>query len=431
MRQPLQAVRGMLDILPEEVERWRFVEEKARSLFALFGYKEIRTPLLEPTELFARSIGEATDIVEKEMYTFQDAKGRSVSLRPEATASIIRAFIQHQLYTTRDRKFFLIGPMFRHERPQKGRYRQFHQIDVEAFGIQDPMLDAELMFMATTFLNSIGVKGVRLEVNTLGCSVCRPAFRTVLQDYLKNHSEKLCPDCLRRIDRNPLRCFDCKVPQCKEAMTDAPRITDFVCEKCLEHFSLVKSHLDELSVSYSVNPAMVRGLDYYVRTAFEIVTESLGAQNAVGGGGRYDGLVKDLGGPDIPGIGFALGTERILLLMDESSLPTRSEGVDVYMVLLGEDSRRKGFQLAQKLRMAGISVEMDYDPKSIKSQMRSADKFGAFISVIIGEDELRQSVAQIRFMNEGSQRVCELDDLVSELVDIVGSIRSRTCSKSA
>ncbi|MGC8720829.1 MAG: histidine--tRNA ligase, partial [Thermodesulforhabdaceae bacterium] len=368
MRQPLQAVRGMLDILPEEVERWRFVEEKARSLFALFGYKEIRTPLLEPTELFARSIGEATDIVEKEMYTFQDAKGRSVSLRPEATASIIRAFIQHQLYTTRDRKFFLIGPMFRHERPQKGRYRQFHQIDVEAFGIQDPMLDAELMFMATTFLNSIGVKGVRLEVNTLGCSVCRPAFRTVLQDYLKNHSEKLCPDCLRRIDRNPLRCFDCKVPQCKEAMTDAPRITDFVCEKCLEHFSLVKSHLDELSVSYSVNPAMVRGLDYYVRTAFEIVTESLGAQNAVGGGGRYDGLVKDLGGPDIPGIGFALGTERILLLMDESSLPTRSEGVDVYMVLLGEDSRRKGFQLAQKLRMAGISVEMDYDPKSIKSQ---------------------------------------------------------------
>lgn len=430
MRQPLQAVRGMLDILPEEVERWRFVEEKARSLFALFGYKEIRTPLLEPTELFARSIGEATDIVEKEMYTFQDAKGRSVSLRPEATASIIRAFIQHQLYTTRDRKFFLIGPMFRHERPQKGRYRQFHQIDVEAFGIQDPMLDAELMFMATTFLNSIGVKGVRLEVNTLGCSVCRPAFRTVLQDYLKNHSEKLCPDCLRRIDRNPLRCFDCKVPQCKEAMTDAPRITDFVCEKCLEHFSLVKSHLDELGVSYSVNPAMVRGLDYYVRTAFEIVTESLGAQNAVGGGGRYDGLVKDLGGPDIPGIGFALGTERILLLMDESSLPTRSEGVDVYMVLLGEDSRRKGFQLAQKLRMAGISVEMDYDPKSIKSQMRSADKFGAFISVIIGEDELRQSVAQIRFMNEGSQRVCELDDLVSELVDIVGSIRSRTCPKS-
>jgi len=420
VKQPLQAVRGMMDILPGEVEKWRFVEETARTLFHRFGYREIRTPLLEATELFARSIGEATDIVEKEMYTFHDAKGRSLSLRPEATASIIRAFIQHQLHTTRDRKFFLIGPMFRYERPQKGRYRQFHQIDVEAFGIQDPMLDAELMFMAVQLLQTIGIKDVSLELNTLGCPDCRPSFRSVLQGYLKERIELLCPDCVRRIDRNPLRCFDCKVPQCKQALQDAPHIVDFVCNNCANHFELVKSYLDDLGVNYVLNPAMVRGLDYYVRTAFEIVTQHLGAQNAVGGGGRYDGLIKDLGGPDLPGIGFALGVERIMLLMgDLKSDADESSRVNVFMVLLGENARRKGFLIAQKLREAGLSVELDYESKSAKSQMRLADKLGAFVSVIIGDDELKQSIAQIRFMKEGSQRICELDDLVPELLAVV------------
>lgn len=418
MKQQLQAVRGMMDILPAEIERWRFVEEKARLLFKRFGYREIRTPLLEPTELFSRSIGEATDIVEKEMYTFHDAKGRSVSLRPEATASIVRAFIQNQLYTTRDRKFFLIGPMFRHERPQKGRYRQFHQIDVEVFGIHDPMLDAELMFMAKSLLDEIGITGVTLEINTLGCPVCRPNFRSILKNYLITSSDKLCPDCVRRISKNPLRCFDCKMPQCKETLKEAPRLIDFVCEKCLSHFESVKSYLNQLGVPYVVNSAMVRGLDYYVRTAFEIVTEHLGAQNAVGGGGRYDGLMKDLGGPDLPGIGFALGIERLLLLMDNSRGLSGLD-VDVYLVLLGEAARRKGFQIAQELRRAGLSVEMDYDPKSAKSQMRAADRSGAIVSVIIGEDELEQSVAQLRFMREGSQRICELGELVVNLVEII------------
>ncbi|MCX7822264.1 MAG: histidine--tRNA ligase [Syntrophobacterales bacterium] len=418
MRQSLQAVRGMMDILPDEVEKWRFIEERARNLFRRFGYREIRTPLLEATELFARSIGEATDIVEKEMYTFYDAKGRSISLRPEATASIIRAFIQHQLHTTGDRKFFLLGPMFRHERPQKGRYRQFHQIDVEAFGIQDPMLDAELMFMARSFLDEIGVKEVSLEVNTLGCSVCRPGFRTVLQDYLNANVDHLCPDCVRRIPKNPLRCFDCKVPQCKEALAEAPLLINFLCQKCLSHFESVKSYLEQLSVPYVVNPRMVRGLDYYVRTAFEIVTTHLGAQNAVGGGGRYDGLMKDLGGPDLPGIGFALGIERIMLLMSGYQ-PSRENDVDVYLVLLGDSARRKGFQIAQELRKKGLSVEMDYDPKSVKSQMRSADRVGATVSVIIGDNELEQSIAQVRFMKEGIQRIYELSDMAAELVDII------------
>lgn len=420
MKQILQAVRGMMDILPDEIEKWRFVEEKARSLFKRFGYREIRTPLLEPTELFARSIGEATDIVEKEMYTFLDAKGRSISLRPEATASIIRAFIQNQLHTTRHYKFFLIGPMFRHERPQKGRYRQFHQIDVEAFGIKDPMLDAELMFMAKSFLDEIGVKEINLEVNTLGCSVCRPNFRTVLQDYLNAHSDKLCSDCVRRIPKNPLRCFDCKVPQCKEVLQGAPKLINFVCDVCLSHFELVKFYMEQLGVPYRVNPNMVRGLDYYVRTAFEIVTEHLGAQNAVGGGGRYDGLIKDLGGPDLPGIGFALGIERLLLLMGDSHPLPENVTADIYLVLLGNNARLKGFQLAQELRRAGLSVEMEYDPnKSVKAQMRAADKSGALVSVIIGDDELKQSVAQLKFMQEGSQRVCELKDLVGELTEIV------------
>ncbi|MEJ5300878.1 MAG: histidine--tRNA ligase [Thermodesulforhabdaceae bacterium] len=419
MKQPLQAVRGMMDILPEEVGKWRFLEETARSIFQRFGYREIRTPLLEATELFARSIGEATDIVEKEMYTFYDSKGRSLSLRPEATASIIRAFIQHQLHTTRDLKFFLIGPMFRHERPQKGRYRQFHQIDVEAFGVRDPILDAELMFMAVQFLQTLGVKDISLELNTLGCPICRPQFRSVLQDYLKERTELLCPDCVRRITRNPLRCFDCKVSQCKSALQDAPRLIDFVCKDCETHFGHVRSYLDDLGVSYVVNPVMVRGLDYYVRTAFEIVTQHLGAQNAVGGGGRYDGLMKDLGGPDLPGIGFALGIERIMLLMDDSRALYQKPNIDVFMVLLGEAARRKGFLIAQQLREAGLSVEMDYEPKSAKSQMRSADKSGAMVSVIIGDDELNQSVAQIRFMKMGSQRICELNELVFELTSIL------------
>ncbi len=412
--EPLQAVKGMRDILPEEAELWRFVENQAIELFKLFGYKEIRTPILEKTELFVRGIGDATDIVEKEMYTFSDSKGRSYSLRPEATASIIRAFIQNQLNQSQDRKFFLIGPMFRHERPQKGRYRQFHQINVEAFGIENSMIDAEIMFMATEFLRRIGIKkDVELEINTLGCSLCRPKFKEILKDYLVKFEGELCPDCVRRIHKNPLRCFDCKVQTCKDTLKTGPIIYNYICKDCETHFKQVMEYLSLLGVDFKINPYMVRGLDYYVRTAFEIVTAHLGAQNAVGGGGRYDGLMKDLGGPDLPGIGFALGMERIILLLEEVKL--NSNNPDIYLILLGEKPRKKGFLIAQDLRKEGFKVEMDYEERSLKSQMRTADKSKAPVALIIGEDELNQGVAQIKLMNNGLQRIIELNNLAVEL----------------
>ncbi len=418
----IQSIKGMNDILPSEIKLWRFVEERARCIFERFGYREIRTPIVEKTELFARGIGETTDIVEKEMYTFHDKKGRSLTLRPEATASIIRAFIQHQLVNSpTERKFYLIGPMFRHERPQKGRYRQFHQIDVEVFGYNEPMLDAEVMFMANSFLSEIGLKDVSLEINTLGCKKCRPQFKKVLQEYLLQYTDKLCADCSRRVYKNPLRCFDCKSAECGKIMADAPIIQDYVCDSCASHFMDVQNHLKKLQVAFSINPRMVRGLDYYVRTAFEIVTEHLGAQNAVGGGGRYDGLMKDLGGPDLPGIGFAMGMERLILLLKDR-INLEENVPDIFFVSLGENAKKLGFELVQQLRKEGFSVEMDYQNRSIKSQMRSANKLGAKIALILGDDEITQGVIQVRDMERSEQWVVEMDDLIHELQSVKQSL---------
>lgn len=418
--QPIQSVKGMNDILPEEIALWRFAEEKAREIFQRFGYSEIRTPIVEKTELFTRGIGEATDIVEKEMYTFQDKKGRSLTLRPEATASIIRAYIQHQMHVkSHQKKFYLIGPMFRHERPQKGRYRQFHQINVEVFGIDEPMLDAEVMFLACLFLREIGLKEVSLEINSLGCPNCRISFREILQEYLLQYQESLCPDCNRRVYKNPLRCFDCKAPQCKEILSNAPLILDFICDSCNRHFQEVQNFLRELNVEFIINGRMVRGLDYYVKTAFEIVTEHLGAQNAVGGGGRYDGLMKDLGGPDLPGIGFALGMERIILLLKDSAKLQQDNNQMIYCVLLGDRARAEGFKLAQKLRSEGFIVDLSYEDRSAKSQMRMANKMGARMAIIIGDDELSQGVVQLRDMHRSSQWVVEIEELVPELRSIL------------
>ena len=411
----IQSIKGMNDVLPAEIELWRFVENKARCTFERFGYREIRTPIVEKAELFARGIGETTDIVEKEMYTFPDKKGRLLTLRPEATASIIRAFIQHQMVNIpTERKFYLIGPMFRHERPQKGRYRQFHQIDVEVFGHNEPMLDAEVMFMADLFLREIGLEDVLLEINTLGCKKCRPHFKKILQEYLLQYIDKLCTDCSRRVYKNPLRCFDCKSTECKKIMSEAPILQDFVCEECNEHFSAVQEYLKLLNVTYSINSRMVRGLDYYVRTAFEIVTEHLGAQNAVGGGGRYDGLMKDLGGPDLPGIGFAMGIERLILLLQGKTTITEKRP-NIFFVALGDKARLVAFEVTQQLRKEGFSVEIDYAPRSVKSQMRTANKIGAKIALILGDDEISQGVVQIRDMERSEQWVVELGDLVHEL----------------
>jgi histidyl-tRNA synthetase len=308
----IQLIRGFKDILPGEVELWQEIERVARQLFEDFGFKEIRIPIMEKTELFARSIGEDTDIVEKEMYTFADRKGDLITLRPEATASICRAYIQHKLYAKDPvQKFYVIGPMFRRERPQKGRYRQFYQINAEIFGVQSPLVDVQLIFLLIKLFTRLNVADLAAHINSLGCPKCRPDFRAALSEFLVDVNDKLCSNCIRRRDRNPLRVLDCKVPSCREALTDAPSIMDYLCDDCSKDFAEVKAKLEKLSIPFVVDKRLVRGLDYYARTTFEIQTQSLGAQSAVAGGGRYDGLVKELGGPDIPATGFAIGFDRL------------------------------------------------------------------------------------------------------------------------
>jgi histidyl-tRNA synthetase len=418
----IQAIKGMNDILPDGVKWWQKVEQTARELLETFGYREIRIPIAEYTELFARSIGESTDIVEKEMYTFPDRKGRLLTLRPEATASIVRAFIQHNLQSEPlARKFYVIGPMFRHERPQKGRYRQFHQIDAEVFGAEDPMVDAEVMYMLRLFLERLGLSGIVLHINSLGCLECRPNYRKTLQEYLQQKTEALCLDCQRRLFVNPLRSFDCKVERCKEIIREAPVLLDSICDSCADHFHQVKTHLEELKTVYEIDSHMVRGLDYYVRTTFEIKTDRLGAQDAVGGGGRYDGLMRDLGGPDIPGIGFAIGMERLILLLQQENLSEEVRHPIFFVATLGETARRKGFLFAQQLRGLGFETELDYGGRSLKSQMRKADKLGVRYVVILGEDEVTKGEAQLRDMLEKTQKVIPLDSLTHTLQQMLNS----------
>ncbi len=414
----VSAIKGMSDIFWPEVELWQRVEEVARQLFLRFGFREIRTPIVEKTELFARSIGEDTDIVQKEMYTFPDRKGSLLTLRPEATASIVRAVIQHRLYNVPTMgKFFAIGPMFRYERPQKGRYRQFHQIDAEIVGFKDPMADAEVMYWAMLFLEEINLQNAELHINSLGCSLCRPPYKRRLVEYLKDFESSFCKDCARRLHTNPLRIFDCKVDKCREIVTSAPKVADFLCDDCREHFERTCCYLDRVECKYTQDHNLVRGLDYYNRTAFEIIAGGLGAQNAVGGGGRYDGLFRELGGPDIPAVGFALGVERLMILLKESNKENPVRVPDIYLIALGEKARETCFVLAQGLRKKGLYVEMGYEPKSLKSQMRRADKFGASYVLIIGEDELKRGIAVLRNMVTREQSELPLDRVESKLVE--------------
>lgn len=412
----IQAIKGMNDILPDQVAWWQWVESEAREVLETFGYREIRTPILEKLELFSRSIGESTDIVEKEMYAFPDRKGDWLALRPEATASIVRAFIEHNLQAdSLVRKLYAVGPMFRHERPQKGRYRQFHQIDAEVFGVDDPMLDAELMYMLRVFLERLGLRGVVLHINSLGCPECRPRYREILQDYLAGHGEGLCLDCQRRSVTNPLRVFDCKVERCRALLTDAPDLSDSLCDGCARHFARVKSYLDQLETPYVLNPRMVRGLDYYMRTTFEVITDRLGAQNAVGGGGRYNGLVRDLGGVEVAGIGFAIGMERLILLLQQDRRE-RLRRPRVFLAPLGESARTRAFLLTQQLRGQGLEAEMDYEGRSLKSQMRRADKLGVRHVLILGDEELEKGEVQVRDMSDKSQIRVPLDTVIPTLI---------------
>jgi|WetSurMetagenome_2_1015567.scaffolds.fasta_scaffold01301_14 histidyl-tRNA synthetase len=416
--EPIQAIRGMNDLLPDQIGWWQRVEETAREILGNFGYREIRTPVVEKLDLFARSIGESTDIVEKEMYAFSDRKGEMLALRPEATASIVRAFIQHNLQADPlSRKLYCIGPMFRHERPQKGRYRQFYQIDAEAFGADDPMLDAEVMYMLRLFLERLGLTGVVLHINSLGCQECRKDYRLALKEFLEKNAAELCPDCQRRRDTNPLRTFDCKVERCQALMAEAPVLLHAICGACSDHFESVKSYLEQLRTAFVINPRMVRGLDYYMRTTFEVITDRLGAQNAVGGGGRYNGLVRDLGGPDLPGIGFAIGMERLILLLQQEQIETPRRP-KIFVASLGPAARKACFLLAQQLRSLGLETENDYDAASLKSQMRRADKLGVRHVLIMGDEEITRGEVQVRDMVTKTQTVLPLESVAVRLQEI-------------
>jgi histidyl-tRNA synthetase len=397
----LTGIKGFNDILPGEVEKWQEIEAVARRVFELYGFAEIRVPILEKTELFCRSIGDATDIVEKEMYSFVDKGENAVTMRPEGTASIMRAFIEHKLYAQDPvAKFYYMGPMFRYERPQKGRYRQFHQIGAEVTGVTAPAVDAQVLTMLCHFFAELGLTEPSLQINSLGCPDCRPVYRAALKEFLREKLDLLCDDCRRRFETNPLRTLDCKAAGCQEATVGAPAMLDYLDADCAAHFAAVRRHLDRVGTAYAINPRMVRGLDYYTRTTFELVTGLLGSQSAVAAGGRYDGLISDLGGPQLPGVGFAMGVERVALLLAGKKFGKRP---DLFIAALGEEAHNEAFRLMCSLQKLGVAVEIDYEGKSLKSQMRRSDKFNARFTLIIGGDELAAGRAQLKDMDAGTQ----------------------------
>ena len=418
MRDNIQAVRGMNDLLPDDSAAWQALERAARETFAEYGYREIRVPVLERTELFKRSIGEFTDIVEKEMYTFVDRGGDSVTMRPEATAGIVRACLTNGLLHNQRQKLWCMGPMFRYERPQKGRYRQFHQIDVEALGFEGPDVDAELILMSARLWRRLGIGGVSLQLNSLGTPESRTTYRGKLVEYFRRHETSLDEDSRRRLEGNPMRILDSKNPAMREVVAGAPLITDHLDPASAAHFDRLRSHLDDAGLAFTVNPRLVRGLDYYSRTVFEWITSDLGSQDAVCSGGRYDGLVAQLGGEPVPAIGWALGEERAVELMRLQGRADSEATVDVYLALAGAAAERAGLQLAERLRDAlpGLRIETNCGGGSFKSQLKRADRSGARLAVIMGDDELARGVATLKPLRETTeQRPVPLDELPGAL----------------
>ncbi len=412
----IKAIRGVKDILPGEVEKWQFVERIAREVFERYGYAEIKVPIFEHTSLFSRSIGETTDIVEKEMYSFEDQGGEELTLRPEATAGICRAYVEHKLHQQPGFvKFYCIGPMFRYERPQAGRFRQFYQIDVEAIGEASPVVDAEVLTMLLTFLQRLGLQHLELRLNSLGDATCRPRYREELIRYIRRHLDRLCPECQARFERNPLRVLDCKQESCRTVMRDAPQTMEFLCEPCRQHFDALAGLLAGVGMSYVLDPKLVRGLDYYTRTTFEVVAEGLGAQNSVTGGGRYDGLIEAIGGPPTPGIGFAIGFERLVTVLEYFGLTVPEPRPQVFVAPLGASALREAFVLVERCRGAGLRAEMGYDEKSLRSQLRRANKLGAAFTVMLGERELAAGKAALKDMQGGEQEEIALDELIDHL----------------
>ena len=411
------APRGTKDILPDTVGDWNYVEGEIRELCRRFGYSEIRTPIFEHTELFQRGIGEGTDVVDKEMYTFTDRGERSITLRPENTASAVRAYLQNKLYAQSNLvKLFYIGSMFRYDRPQAGRMREFHQFGVEALGEANPAVDAEVILLAMNLLEGLGLKNLELSINSVGCPKCRSKYRTMLQDFFRDKLEDLCEDCRSRFERSPLRILDCKKDSDKPYMADAPKITDCLCEECADHFAKLKELLTSAGISFTHDPRLVRGLDYYTKTAFEIKYPPLGAQSAVAGGGRYDGLIEEMGGNPTPAVGFATGLERLLLALESQNLlPEKNRSVDAYVVALGEAAQAEGFKLLNSLRQQGLSAAMDFAGRSMKAQMKQANKLGAKYSVILGEDEIAEGVVMLRSMEDSSQAKVPMNQVAEKI----------------
>ena len=413
-----KAPRGTKDITPKDVYKWHYVEKKFREICALYGYEEIRTPIFEHTEVFARSVGDTTDVVQKEMYSFTDRGDRQLSLKPEGTAGVIRSFIENKMYAdTQPTKLYYITPCFRYERPQAGRQRQFHQFGIEVLGSDGPSVDAEVISLAVQFFNEMGLKNLSVNINSVGCPTCREEYNRKLKEYLDKKVDVLCETCLERKDKNPMRVIDCKNPHCKENLQDIPFMIDHLCEDCKDHFDKLQTYLKEMDINYVVDKTIVRGLDYYKKTAFEIISNDIGSQSTVCGGGRYDGLVEMLGGPKgISGIGFALGAERLLLTLENNNIEIENpKSTDIYIATIGDAAKTKSFKLIKDLRTNHISADNDHLDKSLKAQFKYSDKLNAKYTVVIGDDELANDSATLKNMNTSEQTTVKLSELVNEL----------------
>lgn len=410
--------KGTKDVLPNQSYKWQFIEKAARETAEIFNIKEVRTPVFEHTELFLRGVGETTDVVNKEMYTFEDKGGRSITLKPEGTAGTVRLFIENGLASTpMPLKTFYITPCFRYERPQAGRLREFHQFGVEVFGAKSAQTDAEVIFAASTFLNKLGVKKTELQINSIGCRTCRAEYNKALKEYFRPHLEEMCETCRSRFDKNPLRMLDCKEEKCKKITVGAPKILDYLCADCKSHFEEVKALLAANNVLFVVNSGIVRGLDYYTKTVFEFVSTDIGAQGAVCAGGRYDNLVEELGGPSLPAIGFAAGIERLMLLMENTgvSFPEDKKPL-IYVAGMDEQTRAKAFEIVAQLRAKGINAEADLMERSVKAQLKYADKLGAQYVAVIGGNELLSGEANIKNMADGTQTAVKFNDIYTYLI---------------
>ena len=413
-----KAPRGTKDITPKDAYKWNYVENKFREICSLFGYEEMRTPVFEHTELFKRSVGDTTDIVQKEMYSFTDKGGRDITLKPEGTAGVVRAFIENKLYAdTQPTKLFYITPCFRYERPQAGRQRQFHQFGIEALGSDKPSLDAEVIALAVQFFTEVGLKDLAVSINSVGCPTCRAEYNARLKEYLDKNSDVLCETCLERKDKNPMRVIDCKNPTCKENLNDIPFMVDHICDDCKDHFEKLQTYLKEMDINFVVDKTIVRGLDYYKKTAFEIISNDIGSQSTVCGGGRYDGLVEQLGGPKgVSGIGFALGAERLLLTMENNNIEIENPyATDIFIVTIGDEAKTKSFKLLKDLRTNHISAENDHLDRSVKAQFKYSDKINAKFTIVIGDDELANDTATLKNMSTSEQTTIKLSEIVQEL----------------